>query len=198
MDYLALRKTIKGKKPKYSRQDSHKKPKLGDKWRKPKGIQSKMRLHKRGYKRSPEVGFGSPRAVKGLSRDGYEAISISSIEDIKKITDVKKQAAVIASSVGKRKRLDIISALSDQKIKILNLSQDYADKIKKELEQRKKLKESREKKKLAVKKELEKKAKQKEKEETENKEESSEEKLDAITEKEMENKEKEKIITKKD
>ena len=95
MDYLSLRKVIKKKKPKYSRQDSHKKAKLGDKWRKPKGIQSKMRLHKRGYKRSPEVGFGSPKSVRGLSPEGFEIIHVNSLSDIGKITDVKRQAVLI-------------------------------------------------------------------------------------------------------
>ena len=40
-DLLKLRKRIKKKKPRFVRQDSHKKPKLKKKWKKPKGLQSK-------------------------------------------------------------------------------------------------------------------------------------------------------------
>ena len=40
---LELRKKIKGKKPNFIRQDAHKHKRLARKWRKPKGIQSKMR-----------------------------------------------------------------------------------------------------------------------------------------------------------
>ena len=40
---LELRKRIKRKKPEFIRQDAHKKKSLESKWRKPKGLHSKMR-----------------------------------------------------------------------------------------------------------------------------------------------------------
>ena len=48
MSLLELRRAMKRKKPDFIRQDSHKKAGLGAKWRKPKGIHSKMRKKHKG------------------------------------------------------------------------------------------------------------------------------------------------------
>ena len=50
-ELLELKKKIKKKKPNFTRQETHKKSKLKKKWRRPKGIQSKLRLNKRAIKR---------------------------------------------------------------------------------------------------------------------------------------------------
>ena len=47
-ELLELRKQIKNKKPDFIRQDAHKKKKLGKKWRKARGLHSKIRLKLRG------------------------------------------------------------------------------------------------------------------------------------------------------
>ena len=70
MNHLALRAQMKGKKPEFIRQDAHKKPGLGWKWRRPKGITSKMRLHLKGYRRIVKKGYRSPKDVRGLTKDG--------------------------------------------------------------------------------------------------------------------------------
>ena len=59
-ELLDKRKALKKKKPVFTRQDAHKKKKVGWKWRKPKGSDSKMRVGKKGYKRSVRPGWGSP------------------------------------------------------------------------------------------------------------------------------------------
>ena len=63
---LQLRKRIKAKKPNFVRQDSHKQKEVKKKWRKPKGMQSKMRLKKKGYRKSVSIGYGSPKKVNGF------------------------------------------------------------------------------------------------------------------------------------
>ena len=54
---------MKKKKPKFIRQDAHKKGRLAKKWRKPKGLQSKMRLCKKGYRKRISKGYKSPKEV---------------------------------------------------------------------------------------------------------------------------------------
>lgn len=51
---------------KFIRQDAHKKAKLKNLWRKPKGLHNKMRLQKKGYRRLPKVGMGTPNTEKNL------------------------------------------------------------------------------------------------------------------------------------
>ena len=200
---LELRKSIKKKKPDFTRQDNHKKPKLGDRWRKPKGLQSKMRLHLRGYKRSPEVGWGSPKEVKGLTSEGLRPVHIMSLKDIsslKKETD----AVIIASNIGKRKRLSLVQALLEKKIAIINIKDPskYIEGIEKDLKQKKQAKQAKTKEKAEKKKEKEAKEKKAAKEAKEKEPKGSQEgladKIDQDDRKKQEKQEKDKIITKKE
>jgi large subunit ribosomal protein L32e len=182
---LKIREELKRKKPKFSRQDSHKKPKLGDKWRRPKGIDSKMRLHLRGYKRSPEVGWGSPNEVKGLSKEGLKFVRVENLNDIQEL-NAKEDIAVIYSKVGQRKKIELIKVLIEKKIKIYNYRDpiEYLKTVEDELKQnkleKKKLAEDK-KKKLE---EKEKKAEAKKKDtEKENKEDKTKKDTDSLDEK---------------
>ena len=69
-ELLELRNKIKAKKPRFIRHDAHKKKRVSLNWRRPRGRQSKMRLHKKGYARGRSTGFGSPNQIRNLSRQG--------------------------------------------------------------------------------------------------------------------------------
>ncbi|MFH1511170.1 MAG: 50S ribosomal protein L32e [Candidatus Woesearchaeota archaeon] len=142
-DLLEQRNKVKKKKPKFYRQDSHKKAKLELAWRKPKGLHSKMRLGKRGYRRSVEIGWGSPRAVKGLHRNGLAMVTVHNTKDLEKI-DPKKQGALVAATVGQRKRIQIAREAIQKKITVLNMKdpakyiEEAEAKMKAKLEEKKK------------------------------------------------------------
>jgi len=192
-ELLWLRKKIKAKKPKFSRQDSHKKKKLENKWRKPKGLHSKMRLGKSGYKKSVKKGYGSPRSVKNLSSEGIEKVNAFNKKDLEKI-DTKSQGVIISSGVSLKKRIDIIIEAEKKKIKILNIK-DLSKYIKEAEEKREKAKKEKEERKKE--KEKKKKAEEKKAKKTEGK--GVEEKvIDEEEKKKLEKKEKDKILTKKE
>ena len=69
MSDLEIRQKIKSRKPNYLRQDAHKLKKLAKKWRKHRGMHSKMRLKLRSYRKKPEIGYVSPKNVKHLNKD---------------------------------------------------------------------------------------------------------------------------------
>lgn len=169
-EHLNHRLKSKQKKPTFTRQDAHKKTGLAKGWRRPRGIQSKMRLQKKGYKSSPSRGWGSPRKVRTLTREGLVPVMISSVEQIQNL-DAKKDAALISGKLGKKRKLELIEELLKKKISIINIKepQKYADKVKKEFED-KVSKKKEEKKKQETKKE-----KKEEKEKTETKTDNKEE-----------------------
>ena len=135
---LQKRKQIKSKKPDFERQDSNRYPQFEGIWRKPKGIHSKMRRGFRGHRRMPKIGYSSPRAVKGLTSIGLKIMVVRNILDLTKIT--KEQIGVISSTVGSKKRLEILTKAKESSIQIKNAKdvQKEIDKIKQKIDSKKK------------------------------------------------------------
>src|SRR3989344_9241701 len=90
---LKARAIAKKRKPSFVRQDSHKKRKLGLPWRMPRGIDSKIRLNKRGYRTAPSQGYRSPEAVRHLLRNGLRPIVIFTVQEGTKLN--KHQDTII-------------------------------------------------------------------------------------------------------
>lgn len=112
----------KRSKPRFLRNDWHKKIKLGStvkknrKWRMAKGRHSKLRLNRKGHPQRPKIGWGSRENIRGKI-DGFNFIRIENIEDL---DHVSKGLGIIIGKVGKKKRKEIISKAGQMKIKILN------------------------------------------------------------------------------
>ena len=117
---LEIRNTLKKSKPNYLRQDAHKKKRIPQNWRKPRGLQSKMRCKLRGYRKSPEVGFGTPKAVWGFSREGLKPVMINTMSDVKKLT--KDSIAVICSTMGTKKRIAVVAEIKKLGVKIQGIN----------------------------------------------------------------------------
>ena len=95
---------------KFTRQDNHKKPKLARSgWRRPRGIQSKMRLGLSGYKVSPNPGYGSPKTTRGKHSIGLEPVVVATPSQLVGI-DKAKQAVIVSGSVGLRKAKEILKS----------------------------------------------------------------------------------------
>ena len=116
---LNTRKQQKSKKPTFKRTDSHKKKKLDENWRRPRGLQGKLRRRFASKGAVVQVGYGSPRAVRGLHPSGFEEVMVRNQDDLQPI-DPSYQAARIARTVGVRKRQMIEEVAKSREIKILN------------------------------------------------------------------------------
>ena len=184
-ELLELRKKMKSQKPKFIRQDAHKK-RLRKRWVKPRGLHSKIRLKKAGHAKKVSDGYRYPKEVRGLSKEGLKIILIYNENELKSI-DKGKEGIIIASGVGLKNKISLLKMAKETGITVLNLKIDeYLTKkeemIKKKSEKRK-VKEDKRKKKKEEKKD--------------DKEVKLEEKLSDDEKKEAEKKEKDKLLTKK-
>ncbi len=118
-DLLEVRKKIKDRKPDFIRQDAHKKKRLSKKWRKPKGVDSKMRHNRKGYRRNVSVGWGSPKEVKGLHKSGLEMVNLNTPSELDDV-DPKTQGIIISRTLGMRKKIQVIEQALKKDIRILN------------------------------------------------------------------------------
>ena len=134
---LDYRKHLKARKPAFIRQDAHKRPALGRKWRRPKGIQSKMRKHLHGYRRSVSTGYSSPRAVHSLHPSGLQGIVVKTLHELSAVNS-KTQGAIIAH-VGLKRKMELIQYTIDKKIPVLNVKDPamYLKKIQEDLQKKK-------------------------------------------------------------
>ena len=134
-ELLAARKKAAKRRPKFIRQESWRYDRLAKKWRKPKGKDNKMRKQKSGMPAIVKVGYGGPRAARGLHPSGYTDNLIHNAAELAKL-DPKKDAARIGHTVGKKKRMDIFNKAIDLGIKVLN-SGNLMSKKQKEKEKKK-------------------------------------------------------------
>src|SRR3990167_7839519 len=120
---LELRSKIKGKKPVFIRQDNPKRMKLNYKWRKPKGVHSKIRHHFKGRRKMPSPGFKSPAAVRGLHSTGLEMVRVFSANEVSKINKLT-QGIIVPRTAGKKKKIEILKKARELDVRVLNLKID--------------------------------------------------------------------------
>jgi len=115
---LSLRETVKRKKPVFNRQESWRFKRVKSSWRKPKGIDSKMRVKKKGWPKSVDVGYRTLKSVRGLHPSGFEEVLVHNVKALEGIKS--SQAVRISHTVGERKRADIVGRAEELKIVVLN------------------------------------------------------------------------------
>lgn len=126
MTALDKRKEIKARKPKFLAQDYHKKKRIRQRWKRPRGLQSKMRLNKRGYRRGISSGWRSPRSVRGFSPEGLEVVRVETISQLETVDPVT-QGVMVSGRVSVRTKKILFDAARERKITILNRRADTFD-----------------------------------------------------------------------
>ncbi|HKS59851.1 MAG TPA: 50S ribosomal protein L32e [Thermoplasmata archaeon] len=118
---MTERRRQKARRPRFVRQASYRYYRIGrwDNWRRPRGQQSKQRRHYGYRSQIVSIGFGSPRAVRGLGPTGFETVIVRTTRDVAAI-DAQFQAALIARTVGTKKRLVLEEAARQRGIHVLN------------------------------------------------------------------------------
>ncbi len=114
-----LRKEIASRRPRFIRCESWRYKRLKPSWRRPKGIDNKMRLHYKGWPKVVKVGYRGPAAVRGLHPSGLRDILVHNVAELRRLNP-ETDAARIASTVGARKRAGIISEAHKLGIRVLN------------------------------------------------------------------------------
>ncbi|MCK4715035.1 MAG: 50S ribosomal protein L32e [Candidatus Aenigmarchaeota archaeon] len=117
---LRARKTLKGKKPAFQRQEGYRHVKLKDGWRRPRGKQSKLRMREKARGSLPGAGYGSPRGVRGLNRLGYREVLVNTPSELADLNP-REEMAVIAGAVGRKKREEIVRFAQEKKIHVSNV-----------------------------------------------------------------------------
>lgn len=116
---IKLRKTVKARNPHFRRHESWRYKRLKEGWRKPRGLDNKMRLKVQGWPKSVNIGYGGPKTARALHPSGYEEVLVHTPDEVTQVNP-KTQALRIAHTVGTRKRIQIASIARERKIHLIN------------------------------------------------------------------------------
>ena len=125
-DLLEQRKKISEHRPKFKRQESWRYKRLAVTWRKPKGVDNKMRKQVSGVPPLVKIGYRGPKISRGLHPSGYVDSLVHNVKDLM-LLDKTKDAARIGRTVGNKKRLEIISKAESMGIKLINGKKSESD-----------------------------------------------------------------------
>jgi len=139
---LEQRTAIKKRKPHFLRKDSCSISRLGkgrskkQKWRKPKGRHSKLRVKKRNVGSMPGVGYRAQKLVRGKIA-GLKPVLIKNEKDLEKLHE--DEIAVLAS-LGLKKKIQIAKKASAMHISFLNFDVNkFLAEVQRKIEERKSL-----------------------------------------------------------
>jgi large subunit ribosomal protein L32e len=104
---------------KFRRQEWFRFRRLGEKWRKPRGKDSKLRLGKKGKPVIPSTGFRTPKNLRGLHPSGLREVLIHNSKELNDLVP-QKHVVRIGAGVGGRQREKILARAEEIKIKVVN------------------------------------------------------------------------------
>ena len=117
---LRIRKRAKQKKPEFLRSESWRYSKMSESWRRPRGLDHKMRRKIKGWPPMVSAGYKGPKIARGLHPSGLREVLVHNVNEVAEV-DPKIQTVRIAHTVGVRKRALILAEATKKKIKVLNI-----------------------------------------------------------------------------
>lgn len=109
------------KRVEFRRQEWFRYRKFGEEWRKPRGKHSKLREHLSRRPPVVDAGYRGPAAVRGLHPSGFREVLVHNMKELEEL-DKNTQACRIASSIGRKKRVQMEERAEELGIRVLNRS----------------------------------------------------------------------------
>ncbi|MDG6903555.1 MAG: 50S ribosomal protein L32e [Nitrososphaerota archaeon] len=116
---VAKRKEVSDSRPAFVRQESWRYVRIHPEWRKPKGVDSKMRRQDKGWPPLVRVGYRGPVAARGLHPSGHFEVIVYRPGDLATLVP-GRDVARIGGTVGAKKRATIIERATELGIRVVN------------------------------------------------------------------------------
>ncbi|MBI3840770.1 MAG: 50S ribosomal protein L32e [Thaumarchaeota archaeon] len=118
-ELVAKRKEISSTRPKFVRQESWRYVRIHPEWRKPKGIDSKMRRQDKGWPKLVRIGYRGPVKARGLHPSGHFEVLVHRPGDLEGMVP-GRDVARIGATVGAKKRDAILSRATELGLRVVN------------------------------------------------------------------------------
>ncbi|KAJ3289800.1 60S ribosomal protein L32 [Borealophlyctis nickersoniae] len=118
---LVRRDIIKKRTKKFVRHQSDRYKKLDPNWRKPKGIDNRVRRRFKGQIPMPKIGYGSCAKTRHLMPNGFKKFLVHNVRDLELLLMHNRVfAAEIAHNVSQKKRIAIVERADQLDVKVTN------------------------------------------------------------------------------
>merc|ERR1711977_183068 len=118
---LSRPKIVKKKTNKFKRHQSDIHARVDESWRRPKGIDSRVRRKFKGKVLMPNIGYGSNKKTRHMLPDGFKKFVINNVSDLELLMMYNRTyAAEVASSVSRKTREAILERAKVLDIKVTN------------------------------------------------------------------------------
>lgn len=116
---VETRRKVSEKRPRFVRQESWRYVRIHPEWRKPKGIDSKMRRQDKGWPALVRVGYRGPAEARGIHPSGHFEVLVHRPADLEGLVP-GRDVARIGGTVGAKKRDTILARANELGIRVLN------------------------------------------------------------------------------
>jgi len=116
---VAKRKEISKNRPAFVRQESWRYVRIHPEWRKPKGVDNKVRRQDKGWPALVRVGYRGPVAARGLHPSGHYDVLVYRAKDLDALVP-GRDVARIGGTVGAKKRDTILERANELGIRVVN------------------------------------------------------------------------------
>ena len=107
-----------GKHPKFQRPNYGVKKRVGKAWRRPRGIDNKLRIKKRWAGTLPAIGYRSAKKTRGIHPCGKSEVLVSNAKQLGSLNG-KDVAVRFSATLGAKKKRELTIQAKEFKLKIL-------------------------------------------------------------------------------
>ncbi|HXW36874.1 MAG TPA: 50S ribosomal protein L32e [Nitrososphaerales archaeon] len=116
---VAKRAEFSKRRPRFVRPESWRYDRLSEEWRKPKGLDNKVRRQDKGWPPLVRIGYRGPLESRGLHPSGHYERLVHRAEDLAPLVP-GRDVARIGKTVGARKRSLILKRANELGIRVVN------------------------------------------------------------------------------
>ncbi|MFH4982687.1 hypothetical protein AB6A40_009396 [Gnathostoma spinigerum] len=114
-------KIVKKRTRRFRRHESDRYKRLKPNWRKPKGIDNRVRRRFKGQLRMPKIGYGNAKATRHMLPNGLRKLLVHNVRDLDMLLMQNKRfCAEVGHAVSSKKRKDIVERAAQLNIVLTN------------------------------------------------------------------------------